>query len=294
MNQKYDCILSFQPSINIFSTFLNLFIRNKLINVEMSISHPEEDKIKRLIANLSNYFCGNIICNSYYQKKYLDKEILSPKNVKVIGNGFDLSKFKETKTSFKKTNSILIIGRVSYPKNGLRVIKALKEFYKNNGYVPELNWVGRNDKSKQSIIMQNQIHDFINKNNFLKSKINFLGEVNESFLESLFLSSDCLISASIYEGMPNVICEAMLRKLPIIASKVSDNKKLLGNNERGLLCDPYQIDSICNSIEMIYRLDNYEIELLVNKGYTYATNNFSIEKITGQYLAMINHIVKSK
>ena len=62
---------------------------------------------------------------------------------------------------------------------------------------------------------------------------------------------------SIYEGLPNVICEAMLFGCPVIASDVSDNSVILGkNNERGILCDPHSPMSIYDAIERLEHMSN--------------------------------------
>ena len=69
MKNNYDCIISFQPSVNIIISFLNLFFKRKHINVEMSIYDKSQGKFKRYIANIFNCFCGNVVCNSFYHKK---------------------------------------------------------------------------------------------------------------------------------------------------------------------------------------------------------------------------------
>ena len=48
-----------------------------------------------------------------------------------------------------------------------------------------------------------------------------------------------------------VICEAMLSGCFVIASSVCDHPKVIGNNERGLLCDPSSPKSICLAIEKL-------------------------------------------
>lgn len=287
---NYDCILSFQPSMNIMVTLINLIYKKKHINVEMSISHPEENKLKRALTNFSNYICGNVICNSFHHQEYINSQKLCPKKNKVIWNGYEIISKNNQKKSFKRTLNLLVIGRVSYPKNGLRIIQALRYFYARNGFMPILSWVGRNDKSQKSIELQKKMINYINKYSILKSNIKFLGEVPESKMNNLFFSSDALLSASIYEGLPNVICEAMIRKLPVIVSKVSDNYRLIGNEERGFLCDPFDPFSICQSIEKFYSINSQDKKILVENAFKFASEKFSIKEISSQYIATIKDI----
>ena len=67
-------------------------------------------------------------------------------------------------------------------------------------------------------------------------------------INDLYQSVDALIHPSIYEGLPNVICEAMILGCCVIASNVCDHPVIL-NDERGLLFDPRSPKSISKSIE---------------------------------------------
>ena len=54
-------------------------------------------------------------------------------------------------------------------------------------------------------------------------------------VSSYYKSYDYLIHPSIYEGLPNVICEALLDGMPVLASNVCDNGLLVREGERGFL-----------------------------------------------------------
>ena len=119
------------------------------------------------------------------------------------------------------------------------ILKALKLFYKRNNFIPQIQWAGRIDISTLKDLKSfNDMQFFLKINKSIKSNFHFLGEVKD--IDKIYKTADGLISASIIEGLPYVICEAMLSGCPVLASKISDNKIILGDNDkRGILCDPY-------------------------------------------------------
>ena len=51
-----------------------------------------------------------------------------------------------------------------------------------------------------------------------------------------------------------VLCEAMLSGCFVVASSVCDHPKIIGDNERGILCDPLSPESICIALENFMNL----------------------------------------
>ena len=65
---------------------------------------------------------------------------------------------------------------------------------------------------------------------------------------SLYRNSDVLCLPSLYEGFPNVICEAMSCGLPIICSNVCDNAFLVEDGINGILFNPKDPENIADAI----------------------------------------------
>ncbi|NJP07616.1 MAG: glycosyltransferase family 4 protein [Chloroflexaceae bacterium] len=69
--------------------------------------------------------------------------------------------------------------------------------------------------------------------------VEFLGQ--RSDVEALLLKADLFVSASLWEGFPLVLLEAMAARLPVVATDVSGSRELVRTNETGMLvpmCDP--------------------------------------------------------
>ena len=128
--------------------------------------------------------------------------------------------------------------------------------------------------------------DFLNENPDVASLWKWLGNVEDIFKQ--FKQADALLAASLYEGLPVVLCEAMLTGCFVIASDVCDHPLLIDESKRGLLCNPLSPESICKAIES---LNNMKVEArneTIDEARKFAEKNFNIEKMVSSYEFLLN------
>ena len=70
----------------------------------------------------------------------------------------------------------------------------------------------------------------------------------------VYHNSDIFCLPSLYEGYPNVICEAMACGLPIVCSNVCDNPLIVENGVGGFLFNPISEENIANALELMINL----------------------------------------
>jgi len=282
----YDCVISFQSTANIYSAFARFLIPNtKLIACERNSSISLYTPLRRFLSWIALFMSDHVVANSFYNAKYLNGlPGLTHKTV-AIWNGYSVNPINVTKYK-SNIDNILVVGRVSKQKNGLLLLEALLIFYQRHGWVPKVKWVGRKDSDKDSISIQSQMDDFLEQNSEISRKWSWEGEVDD--VQVYYETSDVLILPSLFEGLPNVVCEAMIAGCPVIASNVCDHPILLGEKqERGLLCEPTNIESICNAIENMNDMSpkiKYEMTRNARK---YAEGNLNIERMIGKYEQLI-------
>jgi glycosyltransferase involved in cell wall biosynthesis len=80
---------------------------------------------------------------------------------------------------------------------------------------------------------------------------------------------------SLFEGYPNVICEAMSCGLPVLCSDVCDNLDLIKDGINGFLFNPRSIESIVNAIFKYSQLSIEEIEYIRKSNRKYAIETFN-------------------
>lgn len=280
--KSYDVVISFLPTANIYcSTTTLLHSRIKHIACEMSITNETEGFVKRTLTNISNYLSTHVICNSFTQANYIKSFPGMNGKVSTVWNGCEKIVFQKKETPKESGHSMIIVGRIAYPKNGLRLLKALDIFYKKNKYLPNIAWAGRDDESLRSRKMKSEMLDFLEDHPRVKEKFTWLGEISD--IQAVYSKSDTLLSVSIYEGLPNAICEAMLNGCIVIASRVSDNEIILGHGERGFLCNPLSPDDICSSIENRINISEIEKSKMLSEARSFAEKSFSIKHMIDEY-----------
>jgi glycosyltransferase involved in cell wall biosynthesis len=104
-------------------------------------------------------------------------------------------------------------------------------------------------------------------------------------LRHVYQSADCLVNASQYEGMPNIILEAMACGLPVIASRVPGNDELVRNGATGFLFDLQEPDSLMKAIGQLMN-DRDLCARLGAAARNRVTKNFSWSNVAQAYLAL--------
>lgn len=99
-----------------------------------------------------------------------------------------------------------------------------------------------------------------------------------------------LVSAR--EAFGLVLAEAMLNKLPVVATKVGGIKYIVDDNKTGFLVNPYQIHEIAEKLDFLY--NNKEIILEMgahgeHKAQLEYSEHVYIEKISELYLSLIKY-----
>lgn len=67
----------------------------------------------------------------------------------------------------------------------------------------------------------------------------------------LLKAANCLVLPSLWEGMPNIVLEAMAAGLPVVVSQVEGTEELISPEETGLLVSPGSVDDLERAIEAI-------------------------------------------
>ena len=154
-----------------------------------------------------------------------------------------------------------------------------------------MTWVGRRDddirssKDYMSIKMQRDMDFFLEQNKSIKKNWTWIESVDDIY--EFYEKTDALIIPSIYEGLPLVLCEAMLSGCFVIASSVCDHPMIIGDNERGLLCNPLSPESICICLENLNNMDAEVKSIIVKRARKFAIKNFDLDQMLNKYETLL-------
>lgn len=273
-SKKNDIILSFSFAGNIYGAITKIFLPIKFIVCERSY-YGAIRGLRGYLNRISYFVSDLIITNTIHHKLELIKNNYSPTRVKHIWNGYPIEDPIKLKIK-KSTTRFIGVGRI-IPNKGIHVLlDALEIFYKKNGFIPSFQWVGRIEDKEYKAMLDKRI----NLSQSLKSSWSWEGE--QSNIKKYYSESDVLISCSFNEGLPNVICEAMLYGCFLIASKTGDNKKILGES-RGLVFDVGSSESLCKKIEKYFSLSIEDRHNSKVNSQKFIIEELSIQKMVRQY-----------
>ena len=240
-SDKFDKILSFQD--HPFAICCSL-IRKKKSIIRIA-NHPFgslfffNNKIKfivKIFIKIFFYqFSNLIISNSKQSTRYFKKYIFNPKKCITIYNPILL--LNKSNTYKRDKNLIISVGRLEKQKNFENLIKAIRICnIKNNKIRLYIIGKGRERKNLQKLR---------NKYN-LRKIIHFTGYKNP---DEYYKKSGIFVLSSYFEGLPNVLIEAINYGLPIISSDCfSGPREILKNNKYGSLYKVGDYKDLANKI----------------------------------------------
>ena len=278
---KFDKILSFQD--HPFAIFTSI-IKNKKCIIRIA-NHPIgslkyfNSKInfllKFFIKIFFYQFASLIISNSKESTKCLKKFIIFKKKCISIYNPINLTKKKNK--ILKRKNYLVSIGRLEKQKNFSMLIKAFRIVLKNFPNF-KLVIIGKGREKKKLLLDIRKYN--LNKN------VKILDFRNPyKFYENAKL----FILSSYFEGLPNVLLEAMSYKLPIVSSNcLSGPKEILKDGKYGYLFKVNDVNDCSKKIQTA--LKNYKkSKNMANKGFQ-NLRNLTNEGQCEKYLSYLDNL----
>jgi glycosyltransferase involved in cell wall biosynthesis len=122
----------------------------------------------------------------------------------------------------------------------------------------------------------------------LNGKVKLLGNRND--VPYLMKAADCFAFPSHYEGLPGVLIEGMLSKLPIAASRISENLECV-NDDCAYLFETGSVKGIASTLKRICDNRNESIDK-AEIAYWLACEKFDIVNIATQYEDAYGDLVK--
>lgn len=294
-NGKFDIVLSYLNSPNIYVELASIISRGPKIIVSERTSHlNDKNLIGAYFRRLMHIFSNHIVANSRAHANWLKKKRLLKGKVSYIYNGLDLDTFSPGPPIFGARDGLrlLSIGRVGPQKNIIRLIASLKILQDENGHIPEISWVGKRDTSPAGQLYCERVDKLLEDLPVIRKHWHWLGE--QSDIPKLLRHHHALIHPALYEGLPNVVCEALAVGKPVLVSAVCDNPLLVADSERGFLFDPKNPKSIASSIEKLINLNTEDLQSYSHNAREYAKNNLGLAKMVLAYEALFIRLIKSR
>lgn len=257
----YACIAGKQAGVKVYTG---------LRNAKLPPTKCLADKI------LTNIFAEKTICNCFSGAKNFISNGFNKNKITVIPNCFEnISPYKDK--SEADQIHIITVGRFVPQKDYETAIKSISELIKTNtNVIFEIVGYGELETNIRNWIDKYQIKD------------NTIIYINPHNIPQLLEQAHIYLSTSLFEGTSNSIMEGMNANLPIVATNVGDNDKLIKNNLNGFLCEKqnykeiaFYLQKLVSDVELRKKMGKQSKELLLSE--------YSVTKFKQRYIELLNH-----
>lgn len=266
--EKPDIIIALLPEPTIRVLTLKKYFKN--IKIIAAVRNHPNSEFRSII--------GKAIRDKYYKKadqiivqdkhyiKYFKKNIRS--KIRVIPNYISEEFLKETNA--KKKKIIMTASRLEKQKNIPLLIKSFSNLNsKYKDYKLIIYGEGKQKSKIEKIIKKKKLNNRV----IIKEPVNNI----EKKLDEATL----FILPSNYEGMPNILLEAMAKGLPVITTNSSEAIQTIINNKNGIIVKKNNEKDMVKNIE--YLLENKEIRQKISKEASKIKNKYKKEKIIKEW-----------
>ena len=178
-----------------------------------------------------------------------------------------------------------MVGRRNPQKNIIGFLRALKKV-KYSQLSLSIKWIGDIDLAHKSynetclqLVEKWGLADIIH---FYSATPHILSEYQQC---------DAFCLPSLFEGFPNVICEAMSCGKPIICSNICDNPYIVKDESNGYLFDPLSDEDIYLALKRFCQKDFKCRQKMGENSRNIAINLFSQNRFLKKYVQLIEGTV---
>lgn len=277
--EKPDIIISFLP----MPSYKILSLKNKFKNIPIIVSDRNDPKeeyktfINKVLMKSLYKRADGFVFQTKEQKEYFNKKI-KDKSV-IIHNPIKDEFLENNLKNIIKEKTIITVGRLVEQKNHEMLISAFAKVYsKHKDYKLKIFGDGPLKEELQKQIERLQ----------LKDKIQLCG-VSDNIKEELE-KAEIFVLSSNYEGMPNVLIEAMAVGLPCISTDCpcGGPREVIETEKNGILVPIKSEKELVNSIEKL--INDKEYSNKIGNNATEIKNKLNTNKIVTEWKEFITNI----
>lgn len=265
----------------------NLLVLHSFLFRNVKVIHTIHDvgqykTLKPSEIRYRNKLCTKFIAISESVKKDIIENGADSYKTEVVYNAIDLERFNNINESAGIRRGLVIgnVARFMPEKKGQDLL--VEAMIRLKDEFPDLQCVfaGGCDSSHESDLKKLKC---VVENAGMEDRIHFVGNVDDV---SVFLRKiNIFVLPSRYEGFGISLIEAMSMGIPCIASQLDGPAEIIGENERGLLFEPGNVDDLVEKIKFV--IANYE--LLKSKQsdiVKYIHENFDMKIMSNKLLSI--------
>lgn len=281
---NFQLISSHGYKANFYVLISSLFVRKlpKITVLHGWVGKSLKLKFYQFIDRVLIRFFDRIIVLSKQQELELKKLLLNRNKICYIPNGIAAENFlnsvrNSAKIDYQAETVFLACSRLSQEKN----ISLLIEFIAKLKQADlKLVVLGTGDCLEQLQQQANQLN--------ISEQVEFAGYQKD--IKPFLNSADYFLSASVAEGLPNSVMEAIAAKIPVLLSDIEPHQQLVDQNYS--LFTANDSDSLLKQYKLL--AEDTEIRLnQVERNYQYLCKNYSLQSRIEAYQKLYQEIINN-
>lgn len=232
------------------------------------------------------------VVHTVHGSPYLDQK---KKNLQYYLESFILTKLKFSRLVSVSENFLKhknVNKNIQVIPNGVSVAH-FDEIRAKKNLNPTLIWVGKNIPEKGLDVLKEAIGRVRKKIPKLEAELVTGGRLKGEKLIRAYKRSHVFVLPSLAEGQPITLLEAFAARLPVIATNVGDNTKLIVDGVNGILIEPDNTTQLAKALLKILRSRNKGKNLGM-AGYRLVKRKYSWGIVAKQTYAVYKSIVSKK
>lgn len=247
------------------------------IYFKKNIHSRKEKTVLMFLFYLTYHFSNVLVVPSHGLKNYIVSSYrVNRKKIIVINNSVNIDEIQQKSSEqidIKIPTGVKVItsiGRLSNQKNYDLLLRAFREVRKDHKLILLIIGEGPEKTSLAKLAKQLKIQE----------DVYFLGFKHNPF--KYLTVSDMFVHTSFFEGFGNVILEAMLCKIPVIATSCPYGpEEIINNGKNGILIPPDDIQSLVKAMLSLLSDENKR-KKLSESGYERALD-FPLKRMLNAY-----------
>lgn len=291
---KFDIVHNFLFDANFWGGIAGFFSGKKII----VSSRRDIDVWKRrkhiILERIGNLFSKKVIVNAHAIKDFvIRQERLNPDKIEVIYNGIEIDKFSNDKDKayYKKeilgfqenVRIVTMIGTLSVKKSQTDFLKAAQKVLQIH-----------NSNVKFLIVGAGPLEVYLKQLTYnlgIADYVFFSGFRDD--ISSILAATDIFVLPSLFEGLPNVILEAMASGLPVVATDVGGIPEVVENGKSGILIKPKDYPGLADTILDLLEKEDLRITM-GRRGREIVEEKFNFERMLRDYDNLYLGLLKDK
>lgn len=204
------------------------------------------------------YLCALMTASKVVSNNPIERSNFAYRALYKLKHGVEIKNAVQVDACFKKqrvdphpesVRTILFAGRITAQKNWKCLLRALPLIDAQHPYRLTICGDGENTKELREMIDELK----------LQENVTLMGYRKDVY--AIMQSSDLLVLPSWYEGMPNVLLEALAIGLPSIVSDIPSHQDLIGDTQCAMTFNPNSPAELAGRINEFFAHPNYATEM---------------------------------